>query len=319
MGKWRRILLSVIVALGLLGLLYAFVDHGGPAIVVHAITNPQKDELSFQFQVCKEGTTVDAPVSPIMTWEDARTLRVVATAEANCGASWLFGDYTVHGNTIRLEYQAIVPRYLMCNCDQRVSYQIRDIPKKDYRLELTAQPEIYTGWMSLSLVIAMALIAASLAAAYVIAILVVRRLERGNSAAAPQAIRTVRRTAVVLGVLLFLSGAANVVLWFTAGWEMQSAQMNAVVSDDNLKHLGRNAGRERADRDFASGMPRWFVLEESESVPANRPERRLAVIEGGGWAGFESYRKAYVNDYNWRMDKHMPPPPKPRGGPPRKG
>lgn len=298
MSPRRRTVFWSVLALFLYGLFYAFLDWGGPAIVHHALLQPHKSELSFEFQACKEGADFDKTGPPVMAWEDARTLRVTVIAEANCGASWFFGDYSVRGNTIGLEYTPIASSYYMCDCEHQVTYRIRDLPKKNYRLEVTAQPEVYTAWMGPALIAGTALVAVLLGLAYGVAFLLARRSGRS-------------KTVTLLAILLAFSGATNLLLVYLMGSEMQSTQMNAVVSDGNLKYLGQTAGRERADRDFASGVPRWFVMEESEGVPTNVPGRPLVVMEGGGWKGFVVYRRAYVESYNLRMDKHVPRLPKP--------
>jgi hypothetical protein len=235
-----------------------------------------------------------------MVWENERTLRITTIAEANCGANWFFGDYSVRGNTIALEYTPIASSYYLCDCEHQVTYRIRDLPRKNYRLEMTPMPEVYTMWMGPAFIAGTAFVAVLLGLAYGVAVFLARRSDRS-------------KPVMVLAILLAFSAAANFLFAYLAGSEMQSTHMNTVVSDGNLKYLGQTAGRERAERDFASGKPRWFVMEESEGVPANVPGRSLAVMEGGGWNGFVAYRRSYVESYNRRMDKDMPRLPKPPG------
>jgi hypothetical protein len=292
-----RIALWSVLALALYGSFYAFLDWGGPAIVQRALLDPQKEELSFEFRVCKEGERFDSTGPPAMVWEDARTLRISTIAEANCGANWFFGDYSVRGSTLKLEYQALVSRYVMCDCEQPITYRIRGLPKKDYRLELMAQPEIQTGWMAPSLIGATLLIAVLAAFAYGSAVLVGRRTGRNKAA-------------ITLAILLAFSAAANLLLWYAAGSSLFYLMASAKNSEAILNSAGGMSARELADRDFAAGTPRWYAIDADGSVPADRPARSLAVLQGVVWAG-EAYRKAYVNAYNSRMDRHLPPKPLP--------
>lgn len=308
MGTRRRILLLVAIALGLFGLVYAFVEYDGPTILVHAITNPQKDNLSFHFERCDNDAYSINDNPPQASWDNSQTIRVAAIAEVNCGTNWMFGDYSVRGNTLALEYQAIVQVPFLCDCARKVTYRIEGIPKKDYRVEIAALPEIQTGWMTFSLWFAMALVAVGLAAAYGVSILVVRRWERGSPSAAPHEVRTIRRAGVTLLVMLFLAGVLNVVLWYIAGSAFFYAVSDASMNESVISSLGSSEGRDRADRDFAAGTPRWFQTDDAEGVPVDRPGRTITTMDAWRVLPRQTYRKAYVNSYNWRMDKHMPPP-----------
>jgi hypothetical protein len=140
----RPVMSAVVSIYTVLGIMSVFTYFGGPEIVGYILANPAKAELQFEYKLCPEDNIFrgSAP-PPTIQWEATSTARISAIAEANCGTSWLFGDYAVKGDIITLEYQAIVSRYYLCDCAHQVSYRILDIPRRDYIVEVHARPEIY--------------------------------------------------------------------------------------------------------------------------------------------------------------------------------
>lgn len=141
-----RPVLSVVIPAYVILAASSLVTHfGGPEIVGHLLRNPPRSGLEFAYRGCREGSDLKGSTeAPTIMWERANIARVSAIAESNCGTSWLFGDYAVNGNTLTLEYQAVVRKYYLCDCGYRVTYRIRDLPRRDYAIRLYAQPEIYS-------------------------------------------------------------------------------------------------------------------------------------------------------------------------------
>ena len=152
----RPIMSALISIYAVLGAASEFTYFGGPEIVGHILASPAKPELQFKYKLCPDDhAPVGSAVPPTIEWEGTNIARVSAIAESNCGTNWLFGNYAVSGDTITVEYQAIVSRYSLYNCAHQVSYRIRDIPKRGYIVQILARPEIYSRlwlWKLLGLV-----------------------------------------------------------------------------------------------------------------------------------------------------------------------
>lgn len=152
----RPVMSIVVFTYTVLGVASGFTYFGGPEIVGYLLANPAKSELQFEYKLCPGDTIFSGSAPPpTIQWEATSMARISAIAEANCGTSWLFGDYAVKGDTISLEYQAIVSRYVLCDCAHLVTYRIRDIPRREYTVQIFARPEIYSRlwlWKLLGLV-----------------------------------------------------------------------------------------------------------------------------------------------------------------------
>jgi hypothetical protein len=141
----RPVMAALIFTNVVLGVGSVFTYFGGPEIVAHILSNPAQAELQFEYKLCPDDhASVGSADSPAVQWEATNIARVSAIAEANCGTNWLFGNYAVSGDTITVEYQAIVSRYYLCDCAHQVSFRIRDIPKRDYTVQILARPQIYS-------------------------------------------------------------------------------------------------------------------------------------------------------------------------------
>ena len=152
----RPVVWAVVPTYAVLGIAAVFTYLGGPEIVGYVLANPAKSELQFKYKLCPRDTIFSGSAPPpVIQWEATSMVRISAIAESNCGTSWLFGDYAVKGDTISLEYQAIVSRYVLCDCAHPVTYRIRDVPKREYTVQIFARPEIYSRlwlWKLLGLV-----------------------------------------------------------------------------------------------------------------------------------------------------------------------
>jgi hypothetical protein len=152
----RPVMSAVVSAYTVLGIASVFTYFGGPEIVGYILANPAKSELQFEYKLCPEEHILSGSAPPpTIQWDATSTARISAIAEANCGTSWLFGDYAVKGDIITLEYQAIVSQYYLCDCAHRVTYRIREIPRREYTIQISARREIYSRlwlWKLLGLV-----------------------------------------------------------------------------------------------------------------------------------------------------------------------
>ena len=296
--------LSILCVLALLGLTWVFVVFGGPSIIEYWVANSRGDGFSFHFERCEGPTRTQAnPIRP--EWDASGTLLISTVAEANCGTSWMFGDYSIRSNTVILEYQAIVPLEQLCVCPHKVMYRIAGLPKKSYRVQLVARPEIYAMWVPVWFALGTALMV--LAVIFAAACLSARRSARGIRSSEIEKAARRRKAIKVLGALLIISVGANIIFSYLAGSTYMSALTNEYVSDSIVGNLGERAGREQADRDFAAGMVRWYQFDDVEGVPHDKAARSVATLDVGGPALLHRYRKEFIDHYNWRMDELVSP------------
>ena len=105
-----------------------------------------------------------------------------------------------------------------------------------------------------------------------------------------------RKTAIVFGVLLACSVAANVFLL-----RRVVILHNAIQSDQwFLKRAGQSAGRIQAGGDFAAGKPLWYVVGDfGGDVPEDKPGRKPTSVG----CLVSEYEVAFVDSYNKTMDE----------------
>lgn len=139
----RRFILVVVAgALAIFGFVLLSVQFGWPAIVAATLSMQRGDGLSFAFERCRKGSSEIPDSAPTVTWVGSRTVQISGIAESNCSTSWMVGDYSLAGDTITLYYRAILSHYALCDCQHHVSYRIEGLPRKNYRVDLRAQPAI---------------------------------------------------------------------------------------------------------------------------------------------------------------------------------
>ena len=107
---------------------------------------------------------------------------------------------------------------------------------------------------------------------------------------------------MILSLLLVLSIAGNVVLWFWGSSAQDAAQMYV----QTLEAIGSSEGREEAEKDFAAGTPRWYQFpgDRGGEMPKDKSGRTLAVFEL--WPVPQRYHfrvRAFISGYNNRTDE----------------
>ena len=294
----RFIVLVLVVVLGIFGFGLVLFHYDGPAIVA-AILSAQKGEgLSFEFEPCNEGASDVRDTAPTINWESSRIVRISGIAESNCATRWIVGDYSVAGDTITLHYQAILSGYALCDCAHKVTYRIDGLPKKDYRVNLRAQPAIppIFWWAFPWKAIGLAVLLLSIASGW--GMLVLRQRHRGSATSAQMVVGLTRREIVFIYVVLALAAAVSTVFWYQA----VSAEHTALMNELMVERLGDRQGREDADKDFAAGTPRWYRFRYSGDVPEDKVDRKTATMDGGGTADIYMFNRAFVDAYNRRID-----------------
>jgi len=290
-----------VIVPGVLWLFFIFVDYGGPAIAGHAVTSPYKSGFSFEFELCDSGSFDPPDVPPEIVWDESRTARIAGIAESNCGTSWIFGDYSVLGDTLALQYRAVLSKNAMCNCKHKVAYRIEGLPKKTYRVDLKPLPAILAP-VSFGLIApaeAIALIALDLTLFSGVGLLVFRQMRRDSTMAAGQTVRIGRGQTMILCVLLVLAGAGTTFYWYQA----ESAGLRALMNERMVTRLGWDEGRNEAEKDFAASSPHWYRFSYGGQVPGDRLDRTPMTMDGGGAPPLTLHRGTFIESYNSRMDE----------------
>ena len=155
----------------------------------------------------------------------------------------MVGDYSLAGDTIILHYRAILSNYALCDCQRHVSYRIEGLPRKNYRVDLRAQPAIspvplmQSPWMLFGL----GAVILSLASAG--AMLVLRQRREGSALSSAQpAVGRARFELAFVCLLLAFAAIISAVFWYQA----ISAKHDALISGMMMESLGRDDGQAEA-------------------------------------------------------------------------
>lgn len=142
MKKFAKIkatlLIVVLILLGCMG----FNAMGGPTIYSEYISRAQNDDLDFSFGFCGDSTLSGKSVNS-SKWINENTLLIKGTATPNCSTSWMFGDYQITEDSLTLTYTPIIPSLSLCVCSYEVEYEISNLEKRDYSIELIEGKAIY--------------------------------------------------------------------------------------------------------------------------------------------------------------------------------
>ena len=109
-----------------------------------------------------------------------------------------------------------------------------------------------------------------------------------------------RKVPLILGTMLVVSLVANGVLWYRA----HSARNDAVFNAGVAEVVGMYWGESEAQRDYASGVLRWYQFKNSGAVPKEKSDRKIVVVD----LDFEppylhQSTRAFVKAYNETIDK----------------
>lgn len=133
----------LVLILGLAFSVLLFFLFGGPLIIEEYLKRESKDELSFSFSSCKDDTKYlnDQILSSRI---EENTLFVKVAATPSCGTTWIFGDYSINGQNIELQYKPVLVSTMACICAHELEYEIEGISEKGYKITINHQEELYS-------------------------------------------------------------------------------------------------------------------------------------------------------------------------------
>jgi hypothetical protein len=101
---------------------------------------------------------------------------------------------------------------------------------------------------------------------------------------------------IVLVVIAIALGSSSILL----SRRVSALEQNVRTYQSILESTGRRVGKQQAERDFASGTPRWYRTGEPGGViPTEKQDRQLVEIG----CEVSEYDRAFVEAYNGRMDE----------------
>src|SRR5690348_1266041 len=109
-----------------------------------------------------------------------------------------------------------------------------------------------------------------------------------------------RKIVTILLLLLVLSIAGNVALWFWGSSAQDTAQTYKWI----LEAIGSEEGAKEAEKDFAAGTPRWYQFpgDRAGEMPKDKSGRTLTVFELWPHPERDHFRiRAFINAYNHKM------------------
>jgi hypothetical protein len=118
---------------------------------------------------------------------------------------------------------------------------------------------------------------------------------------------------VILSAVLIVSLVANGVLWYRAESARDAAIFNAGVAEV----VGVSWGESEAERDYESGVLRWYRFDSSGDVPKDKSDRQIVTVDLALTPPYlHRSTRAFVDSYNRTIDKLIAKKDAP---PPRKG
>jgi hypothetical protein len=224
----------------------------------------------------------------------------------------MVGDYALTGDTITLHYRAILSGYALCDCQHHVSYHIEGLPRKNYKVNLQAQPAISPVPLMQSPWLLFGLGAVIVSLASVGAMLALRHRREGSAVgSAEPGVVPPRLELVLVWLVLAFAAIISAVFWYQA----VSEKHDALISGMTVELVGERWGQAEAERDFKAGTPRWYRFRYSGDIPEGKAERQVVTVDGGGFAAQYRTTRAFVESYNRTIDnliakKDAPPPRK---------
>ncbi|MFQ5937782.1 MAG: hypothetical protein ACE5LB_15365 [Acidiferrobacterales bacterium] len=121
-----------------------------------------------------------------------------------------------------------------------------------------------------------------------------------------------RKAPAILSAMLIVSLVANAVLWYRAESARNDATFNAGVAEV----VGMFWGESEAERDYESGLLRWYRFDNAGGLPKDKSDRQIVTVDLALEPPYlHRSTRAFVASYNRTIDKLIakkdaPPPRK---------
>lgn len=137
----RTIIQYFIISIFVGILLLTFELVGGITVIQEWYLQEKNSGLSFSFSSCDKNNNEESSETEVI-WHSNNEVSIKKIINPNRGTIWIFGNYELHNNQLKLLYKPVLNSAMACTCSNSLEYTIKGIPKAEYEIKVELETEI---------------------------------------------------------------------------------------------------------------------------------------------------------------------------------